>query len=120
MTLMSYESAITEQIDRLRNKGITLERGLTDAEVFSIESQFQFVFPPDLRFFLQTAVPSSKYFVKWRAASKKLRVGSRKSSRAFFTTLKSSPSGIRTGDRVLLACQMRCKLPEKAWLARRD
>lgn len=33
------------------------EAGLTDAEVDQIENKFNFGFPPDLRSFLQTAVP---------------------------------------------------------------
>jgi hypothetical protein len=35
-------------------------------------SQFHFVFPPDLRFFVQTAIPVSPYFVNWRADSDEL------------------------------------------------
>jgi hypothetical protein len=41
--------------------------GLSDEEIARIESHFHFVFPPDLRFFLQTALPISSYFVNWRA-----------------------------------------------------
>jgi len=44
-------------IELLRSAGLEFQSGLTDAEVVRIESRFNFRFPPDLRSFLQTAVP---------------------------------------------------------------
>jgi hypothetical protein len=44
-------------IQVLTGAGLEFEAGLTDAEVDRIENQFSFRFPPDLRSFLQTAVP---------------------------------------------------------------
>src|SRR5512140_416857 len=41
--------------------------GLTDAEVERAEQRFEFRFPPDLRAFLQTALPRAAYFPDWRA-----------------------------------------------------
>jgi hypothetical protein len=40
--------------------------GLTDSEVFSVETRFSFKFPPDLRAFLQTALPCGPGFPDWR------------------------------------------------------
>lgn len=41
--------------------------GLTDAEVTSVQDRFKFRFPPDLRDFLQTALPSGPKFPNWRS-----------------------------------------------------
>jgi hypothetical protein len=38
---------------------IDLEAGLTNAEVIAAENRFGFKFPPDLREFLQTALPKA-------------------------------------------------------------
>lgn len=42
--------------------------GLTDAEIVAVESQFGFRFLPDLREFLQTALPRGPQFPDWRSA----------------------------------------------------
>jgi hypothetical protein len=41
--------------------------GLTDAEVANVEGRFAFRFPPDLRSFLQTALPHGVGFPDWRS-----------------------------------------------------
>jgi hypothetical protein len=41
--------------------------GLTDADVADVEARFAFRFPPDLRAFLQTALPCGSGFPNWRA-----------------------------------------------------
>jgi len=41
--------------------------GLTDAEVACVEDRFRFSFPPDLREFLQTALPQGPRFPDWRS-----------------------------------------------------
>ena len=41
--------------------------GLTDLEVEATEEKFNFRFPPDLRAFLQTALPAGKSFPNWRS-----------------------------------------------------
>ncbi|OJT19145.1 hypothetical protein BO221_37225 [Archangium sp. Cb G35] len=46
---------------------IGFEPGLTDAEVAATEARFGFRFPPDLRAFLQTALPRGKNFPDWRS-----------------------------------------------------
>jgi hypothetical protein len=54
-------------VARLTERGISLDRGLSDAEVTAAESRFGFRFPPDLRAFLQTALPRGSGFPDWRA-----------------------------------------------------
>lgn len=46
---------------------VEFDTGLTDAEVERTERQYQFRFPPDLRAFLQTALPRGAHFPDWRA-----------------------------------------------------
>ncbi len=62
-----------ELIDQLRGTenrpvhGIEFDAGLTDAEIAEAESRFGFRFPPDLREFLQTALPRGPQFPDWRS-----------------------------------------------------
>jgi hypothetical protein len=46
---------------------VELDAGLTDAEVLAVEQRFGFQFPPDLREFLQTALPRGPAFPDWRS-----------------------------------------------------
>lgn len=70
---MSFDNnAILTAIDCLRNKGHNFTSGMTDTELAMIESRYGFTFPPDLRFFLQSALPDSTYFVNWRASQSEL------------------------------------------------
>jgi len=49
---------------------IRLAPGLSDAEISLIEQRYQFAFPPDLRLFLQTAMPVTddyRDFPDWRS-----------------------------------------------------
>jgi len=48
---------------------IEFDAGLTDAEVSTVEAQFAFRFPPDLRAFLQTALPRGRQFPDWRSGN---------------------------------------------------
>jgi hypothetical protein len=57
----------TDIIDLLKGQGVSFAPGLTDTEVSSVESEFSFRFPPDLRAFLQTALPSGPHFPNWRS-----------------------------------------------------
>jgi hypothetical protein len=53
---------------------VELDAGLTDAEVIAVEPRFGFTFPPDLREFLQTALPRGPAFPDWRSGDEaKLR-----------------------------------------------
>lgn len=60
-------SDIEYLIELLRNKGIVFSKGLSDQEILDIEETFLFIFPPDLKLFLQIALPISKGFVNWRS-----------------------------------------------------
>lgn len=53
-------------IQKLRNQGVTFTNGLSDLEVVEIQSRYEITFPPDLKTFLQTALPISSGFVDWR------------------------------------------------------
>jgi hypothetical protein len=46
---------------------IAFDPGLTDSEVASAEARFGFRFPPDLRDFLQAALPRGPRFPDWRS-----------------------------------------------------
>lgn len=54
-------------IAELRDRGIEFDAGLTDAEIASAESRFDFRFPPDLRAFLQAALPRGEGAPNWRS-----------------------------------------------------
>jgi hypothetical protein len=56
-------------VPRLRSRGIAFDPGLTDTEVAVAEARFGFRFPPDLRAFLQTALPRGRHFPDWRAGN---------------------------------------------------
>jgi len=59
---------ITET-DRMRTSlapQVDFEPGLSDSEIERVESCFAFRFPPDLRAFLQTALPVGDRFPNWR------------------------------------------------------
>jgi hypothetical protein len=46
---------------------VEFDAGLTDTEVTEVESRFGFLFPPDLREFLQTALSRGPLFPDWRS-----------------------------------------------------
>lgn len=54
-----FESEIRTAVDLIQSRGVHFEPGLTDQEVEQTETTFGFRFPPDLRAFLQTALPVS-------------------------------------------------------------
>src|ERR1700722_13818532 len=60
---------ISSVVQHLKSQRIAFEDGLSDEEVVRIESTFGFCFPPDLRDFLQTALPVSGGFPNWRSES---------------------------------------------------
>jgi len=57
----------SDLIAQMKERGIEFDAGLTDAEVTTVEPQFGFRFPPDLRDFLQTALPQGEQFPNWRS-----------------------------------------------------
>jgi hypothetical protein len=69
----SFDSKIGNALERLTSRNVIFENGLTDAEVKRVEVRFGFEFPPDLRAFLQTALPvavrskpEDRSFPNWR------------------------------------------------------
>jgi hypothetical protein len=53
-------------LQALRNHGVGLAPGLTDAEIRAAEERYRFQFPPDLRELLQTVLPLYRRFPNWR------------------------------------------------------
>lgn len=53
----------------LRANGVRFENGLSDEEMRQIERRHRFTFPPDLRLFLKTSMPTSSRFINWRGPS---------------------------------------------------
>jgi hypothetical protein len=53
-------------VGELKDRGIKFDVGLNDEDIGAIERQFDFRFPPDLRAFLQTALPIGDGFPDWR------------------------------------------------------
>ncbi len=49
-------------VGELQSKGVTSEEGLSDDEVHQVERNYELKFPPDLRAFLQFAIPVSESF----------------------------------------------------------
>ena len=57
-------------INVLKEAGVIFEAGLSDDEIFKIEKEYQFIFPPDYKSFLQTELPVTQGFIDWRNAKK--------------------------------------------------
>ncbi len=55
-------------IDLLKKQSVSFDKGLTDEEIKKAETQFAVLFPPDLKLFLQTALPINNGFTHWRFA----------------------------------------------------
>ncbi len=55
-------------VENLRKKGVSFDRGLDSKEINQLENIFQFIFPPDLKEFLEYNLPVSEGFVHWRYA----------------------------------------------------
>lgn len=54
---MSLEEELRNSIEQIKEHGVEFEAGLSDEEVNDIETRCKFRFPPDLKIFLQLAVP---------------------------------------------------------------
>jgi hypothetical protein len=54
-------------VNELQPKGVAFKAGLRNDEISRIERDYEFRFPPDLREFLQFALPISEGFPNWRA-----------------------------------------------------
>src|SRR5271165_238162 len=53
-------------MDLWHERGVTLDQGLSDEETASIEADYNFHFPADLKALLQAAQPTSHGFTDWR------------------------------------------------------
>jgi hypothetical protein len=60
------ENYLKTLVRHLEEKGISFAVGLSDTEINEIESSYGFHFPPDLKAFLQYALPVSERFLNWR------------------------------------------------------
>ncbi|KAK2962594.1 putative SMI1/KNR4 family protein [Blattamonas nauphoetae] len=49
-----------------KHQSVSASAGLSDTEIQSIEHKFSFTFPPDVRSFLKTVVPSGAGFINWK------------------------------------------------------
>ncbi|XP_004512207.1 uncharacterized protein [Cicer arietinum] len=67
--IFSFESYANDLIQRMKSSNVVIEQGLSDTEFSSLESKFNFTFPPDLRLILQQGLPISPGFPNWRSAS---------------------------------------------------
>ncbi|XP_002531995.2 uncharacterized protein LOC8275941 [Ricinus communis] len=69
LACFSFAAYAKTLIDNLRSLNIPILPGLTDQEFTSIESNFHFSFPPDLRSILQEGLPVGPLFPNWRSSS---------------------------------------------------
>lgn len=74
------DSAYLESVAAtLRERGVTVEAGLSSLEISATEARFGFVFPEDLRELLGFMLPVGNQFPDWRDGSEKIlreRLGS--------------------------------------------
>lgn len=61
-----YIEKLEKAREHLKQKSVPFAAGLTDREAALVEEQFGFVFPPDLRWFLQQSMPVGNRFPNWR------------------------------------------------------
>lgn len=72
--LLSFSSLADNVINHLRNSGIQVQAGLSDAEFARAEAEFGFAFPPDLRAVLSAGLPVGPGFPDWRASGARLHL----------------------------------------------
>ncbi|KAK9285273.1 hypothetical protein L1049_024463 [Liquidambar formosana] len=72
--LISFTSLADKVITHLRNSGIQVQPGLSDAEFARAEAEFGFAFPPDLKAVLSAGLPVGPGFPDWRAAGARLHL----------------------------------------------
>ncbi|KAK4360611.1 hypothetical protein RND71_019563 [Anisodus tanguticus] len=65
----SYAAYAKNVIQHLKSSKIIVDKGLSDIEFSTIESNFTFIFPPDLRSILQEGLPIGPGFPNWRSSS---------------------------------------------------
>ncbi|OAY33555.1 uncharacterized protein LOC110629659 [Manihot esculenta] len=69
LVCFSFAAYAKTVIEYLKCFNIPVLPGLTDSEFSSIESTFNFSFPPDLRSILQEGLPVGHHFPNWRSSS---------------------------------------------------
>ncbi|WCJ31139.1 hypothetical protein M5689_012650 [Euphorbia peplus] len=74
--LVSFSTLADKVISHLRNSGIQVQPGLSDAEFARSEAEFGFAFPPDLRAILCAGLPVGPGFPDWRSAGARLHLRS--------------------------------------------
>ncbi|XP_027361720.1 uncharacterized protein LOC113869546 [Abrus precatorius] len=72
--VVSFSSLADKVLTHLRNSGIHVQPGLSDAEFARAEAEFGFVFPPDLRAVLAAGLPVGPGFPDWRAGGARLHL----------------------------------------------
>ena len=72
--LLSFSSLADKVLTHLRNSGIQVQPGLSDAEFARSEAEFGFAFPPDLRAVLSAGLPVGPGFPDWRATGSRLHL----------------------------------------------
>jgi hypothetical protein len=72
--LLSFSPLADKIITNLRNSGIQVQQGLSEAEFAPIEAEFGFLFPPDLRAILAAGLPIGAGFPDWRATGARLHL----------------------------------------------
>ncbi|KAG6605239.1 uncharacterized protein LOC111795852 [Cucurbita pepo subsp. pepo] len=74
--LLSFSSLADEVLTHLRNSGVDVQPGLSDAEFARAEAEFRFAFPPDLRAVLSAGLPVGPGFPDWRSSGARLHLRS--------------------------------------------
>jgi hypothetical protein len=70
LVIINQMNAKTKKtISQLSQKGIRIEKGLSESEIKEIEQTYGFEFPPDLEHFLLEALPVGDRFPDWRDRS---------------------------------------------------
>ncbi|TKY70572.1 galacturonosyltransferase 8 [Spatholobus suberectus] len=72
--VVSFASLADKVINHLRNSGIQVQAGLSDAEFARAEAEFGFAFPPDLRAVLAAGLPVGPGFPDWRSGGARLHL----------------------------------------------
>ncbi|XP_021897643.1 uncharacterized protein LOC110814469 [Carica papaya] len=72
--LLSFSSLAEKVITHLKNSGVQVQAGLSDAEFARAEAEFGFAFPPDLSAILSAGLPVGPGFPDWRSPGARLHL----------------------------------------------
>lgn len=73
-SLLSFSPCADKVITHLKNSGIKIQPGLSDAELARVEAEFGFFFPPDLRVILSAGLSVGAGFPDWRSPGARLHL----------------------------------------------